>query len=281
MQMKANNTLTVAPFLLKTVGGLLVLASLVEYILLFFPPAVSDAKLLDQYWKIDFWNQLVNSGVVPLVGMLLIFAGYWMNTTLNLQQNRPTWKDLRLWVSLLATTLGIAYFVTIKLYLTNVDLVKGDSLKNIDAKAVVEKGRVDKQLEQINAQLAQYQKVAQDKPRLEQEIAKITQQINSGQVQGAQLEQLNNARANLESLKNNSQVLEQTTKQAKEAGEKEKARIDTEQTKAKSITANNAILSATKTGLKSLVLAIAYTVIGWFGLRNVLTNSGNSVEKWE
>jgi hypothetical protein len=279
--MKANNTLTVAPFLLKTVGGLLVLASLVEYILLFFPPAVSDAKLLDQYWKIDFWNQLVNSGVVPLVGMLLIFAGYWMNTTLNLQQNRAAWKDLRLWVSLLATILGIAYLVTIPLYLTNVNLVKEDSLKNIDAKAVVEKERVKKQLDQINAQLAQYQKVAQDKPRLEQEIARITQQINSGQFQGAQLEQLNNTRANLESLKNNSQVLEQTTKQAKEAGEKEQARIDTEQKKAKSITANNAILSATKTDLKSLVLAIAHTLIGWFGLRNVLTNSGNTVEKWE
>jgi hypothetical protein len=279
--MKANNTLTIPPFLLKTVGGLLILASLVEYVLIFFPPAVSDSKLLDQYWKIDFWNQLVNSGVVPLVGMLLIFAGYWMNVTLNITSNKPIWRDLRLWISLLATILGIAYLVTIPVYLSNVNLVKEDTLKSIDEKAIVEKEQVNKQLEQFNTQLAQYQKVAQDKPRLEQEITRITQQINSGQFQGAQLEQLNNARANLESLKNNSQVLEQATKQAKERAEKEKGRIEEEQKKAKSITGNNAILSVTKTDLKSLCLAIAHTIIGWFGIRNVLTRSDNTVEKWE
>ncbi|WP_146131599.1 HpsJ family protein [Merismopedia glauca] len=279
--MKANNTLTLAPFLLKTVGGLLILASLVEYILLFFPPAVSDPKLLDQYWKIDFWNQLVNSGVVPLVGMLLIFAGYWMSSTLNISPKRPFWQDLRFWVALLATILGIAYLVTIPVYLSNVNFVKEDTIKNIDAKTVVEKDRLNKQLEQVNAQLAEYQKVAKDKPKLEQEIARITQAINSGQVQGTQLEQFNNARANLESLKNNSQVLEQRNKQIQEEAKKELARIDSSQKDAKAITANNAILSVTKTDLKSLILAIAHTIVGWMGLKNVLTSSPNTVEKWE
>lgn len=282
--MKVNNTLTITPFLLKTAGGLLVLASLIEYILLFFPAAVADSKLLEQYWKIDFWGQLVNSGVVPLVGMLLIFAGYWMNYTLNLPvEKRPAWKDLRFCISVLATLLGIVYLVTIPIFLNNANWLKEQTVKNINDKADIEIKRVNQQLEQVNAQIAQYQKVASDKPKLEQQIARLNQDLNSGQLQGQQLEQTKATRDHLEILKNNAQLLEQSSKQAQEAAKKERERINTEVGKTKSIAESHVILLTVKTNLKSLILAIAYTLVGWFGLRNVFASGEGvaPVDKWE
>jgi ABC-type multidrug transport system fused ATPase/permease subunit len=290
MHMKANNNLTITPFLLKLVGGLLILVSLVEYIALLFPqiPFVSDptrlSQALDQYWKIDFWKKLVETGDIPLIGMLLIFTGHWMASTLNLTASRSAvWKDSRLWASVLATVLGIAYLVTLPIYLNNVNFAKEESFKTIDTQSEAGKAEVNKQLQQISAQVQQYQTLAKDKAKLEQEIAKINQELASGQVQGNRLVQLNNIKANLETLKNNSQVLEQRNKEAQEEAKKELARIDKLQKDAKQSTASSALASGITTDLKSLLLAIAYTAIGWMGLRNVLTGSGSSttVEKWE
>ena len=73
--MKATNSSPSAPFVLRLVGIILILLSLIDYLTLLLPP-----NFADKAWFADVTSRIVDRGIIPLVGMGFLFAGAFLET---------------------------------------------------------------------------------------------------------------------------------------------------------------------------------------------------------
>ena len=90
---------------LKLVGAITILAALIDFITLLFPPEFGDRA-----WQLATTTQLVDRGIVPLVGIALLFTGYWIDSSLgNAPRRMSLATDPRFWICLLACLLGLAF----------------------------------------------------------------------------------------------------------------------------------------------------------------------------
>jgi signal transduction histidine kinase len=270
--MKSTSNISSAPLILKIVGAILILISAIEYVVLLFPPQFADSKLADRYWSLGLIPQMVTIGIFPLVGLAAIVTGYWMSDMLDASKNnsKPIWQDLRLWAFSLSTILGIAYLVVAPIHLNSVNSYYDRAFTDINTKNQQYEQEINKRVQDANANLVQ---------QLQGQLDRIDAAIKSGQVQGAQLAQLQAQRASLQNLKANPQAAQQELQKEAEAKREElkQEKLKAEE-KAKN-EKNSAIPSVFKTGLTSLLLAIAYTTIGWVGLRNIF-RSRRQIERW-
>ena len=77
--MKATSSRSYAPFAsraLKVVGIILVVSFVLDLITLLIP-----ANFLSPEWQINFITQVVDRGVIPLVGISFIFVADWIDRT--------------------------------------------------------------------------------------------------------------------------------------------------------------------------------------------------------
>ena len=75
------NTSTISPFTslaLKLIGVILILSSLLDYITLAIPFQPLNAE-----WQIGFTGQIVDRGIVPMVGIAFLLVGYWIDTSVG------------------------------------------------------------------------------------------------------------------------------------------------------------------------------------------------------
>src|SRR4028119_1693995 len=98
--MKATNSPAFSPFTaltLKVVGIILIVSSVVNYIVMTIPFNPQDRQ-----WQVSFTNQLVDRGILPMVGIAFLVAGSWIgNIAAVSETNRKIWQDLRFWAFLL------------------------------------------------------------------------------------------------------------------------------------------------------------------------------------
>ncbi|MGA1411284.1 MAG: HpsJ family protein [Prochlorotrichaceae cyanobacterium] len=243
--------LLLAPRTLIVVGLILIVSALLDYAILLFPP-----NFLDRQWQIGFVSQMVDRGIIPLVGLALFFTGLW---SLNQVSDRPGSNffgtSLGIPALVLSSFLGLIFLVAAPLHINNSFQQQSENLSRIATEA----DQANTQLEQsIQAQ------VEQEKARIQSLLANQTelqQAIQSGQVSQTQavlLQQFQTDPASLdtylteESQKVRQQALEELNKQkfsaekqAKEAGFK----------------------TSIRTGLNSLFLAVGYAIVGWTGLK--------------
>lgn len=62
---------------LKVVGVILILSFLLDFVILSFPSGPRDSQ-----WQVGFATALIDRGIIPLVGLALIFTGYWIEKTI-------------------------------------------------------------------------------------------------------------------------------------------------------------------------------------------------------
>lgn len=251
MQSSRRNSQLVS-LTLKTAGIVIILAALLDMIILSIP-----FQPLDAQWRVTFVTQLVDRGVVPLVGLALLLTGYWFDTNRSVAPKpRKNWTDPRFGVLILASVLGFLYLVLFPFHLNNVRL--------LHAQAV----------EQVNQQSTQAEN--QLEGRLNQEVAQQRAQI--GQLlenpalidQAAQANQITQEQATLlRQFEQNPQALDQFLGQrVEELRTQLQTQIAVRREEALQSARTEALKSGLRIGVSSLLLAIGFIVIGWSGLKN-------------
>ena len=133
-------------------------------------------------WQIAFTGQIVDRGIVPLVGMTFMLVGYWIDDTVS-KAVKSSGFSIRLPVFILSLFLGFMFLILVPLHLNNLRLVSSNAMSQIEEKAGEAENRISEQYEQLNA-------IASDPQRLqllESRIQELDTAIGSGQFQGQNL----------------------------------------------------------------------------------------------
>lgn len=239
---------------LKIVGLVMILSSLLDYILIAVP-----FNPLQREWQLGFTSQFVDRGIIPLVGIALLFAGYRLDNpgATALAEEKSTVQDLRFWTLLLSTLLGLIFLLLVPLHFSNILWQSDATLKQINQKASQAETQVDARNKQVDALL-----------KNPQGLSELEKAIDSGRVQGPQLAQLQAVREQLQKFKKDPNALTQEVDAAKN-------KIRSEKLEAENQAKTQALKLGLRTCLSSLLLAIGYSVIGWTGLRSLLGSSAS------
>lgn len=251
---------------LKLVGVILILVSLLDFLILSFP-----FKSLDRNWQINFATQVVDRGIIPMVGLALLFAGYWID---NIASDEPTDRfsrlGLRFWALLFSSLLGLLFLLLFPLHINNVIQARAEAI-----------GRINQDVNQAQTQLQTQLGNPQALAELESQQSLIKSQVsdllqNEQRLnQALQSEQVPEPFKNLiRQAKAKPQELDQLLKQQfnpETLRNQGLTQIQGRQKEAKQQAEQDAWKSGLRVSTSSLLLSIGYIVIGWTGLRNMRT----------
>lgn len=250
---------------LKMVGGVIVISSLFDYLFLAIPFTWQNAD-----WQINFTNQIVDRGIVPMVGIAFLIAGWWI-TDAAATSNNKIYPAVRIPIFVLASLLGLMFLLLVPLHLSNISKASGLAIAQIEAQAGQQATKVQGFIQQLNS-------ISQNPAQLSQEIAGRNQVIETGSFQGRQLTE-----PEIQALKGQRDQLQQLldlSKNPKELKQRLDALRGTLETRLKELQLEQknkaktvALKQSLNTGISSLMLAIGYIVIGWLGLKNIGTTN--------
>ncbi|MGL5134454.1 MAG: hormogonium polysaccharide biosynthesis protein HpsJ [Planktothrix sp.] len=253
---------TATSLILKLVGVILIFSSLVDFLVLLIPP-----NFLNRGWQISVTSDLVDRGIVPMVGMALVFIAFWMDaaTEGNVKPAKPL-ASLRFWVSLLASLLGLLYLLLFPLHLNNTRLARAEALAEINQQATQAQTQLENQIGSTQFQ----QQIQQRKTQLKDQFAGLSQNP----------EALNQALANpnlppevrqiLEQSKSNPQAVEEfLNQQADNLPTQLSTQIRDRKQELETQAKTQSLKSSLRTGISSLLLAIGYITLGWTGLKGL------------
>ncbi|TBR57734.1 hypothetical protein B4U84_17320 [Westiellopsis prolifica IICB1] len=271
--MNNNFAAVTAARTLKVVGIILLLSFVLDFVILLFP-----FQPTNRLWQIDLATNLVDRGIVPLVGLAMLFAGYWADIT---EDGRPSGIDLRFPALVLASLLGLIFLLIFPLHLNNVRQASVQQVDQINKQADQLETQLQNQLSLYGNQQVQTaleSRRSQIKAQLT-EVIKNEQQynliLNNPQVPPAQKELLKKAKANPQDI--DKLIAQQTDPQ--KAADQELNRIRQGKEEAEKQAKERAWKSGMRIGMSSLLLSIGYIIIGWTGLRGMGSAQGNGVRK--
>jgi ABC-type multidrug transport system fused ATPase/permease subunit len=265
--MKAKNNFLSAPFALKLVGFILIFSSLLDY--LFVLNGLGDFK--DKQALGTGITQLVDRGVIPMIGVALILAAYWMERLADLPARNS--KLFRFIALAIAALLGVGFLILAPVHLNNTSQVAQLARDQIKKQAGDAEGQVEAQVQQRQAELTN---LVKDTKQFDEQLKQMGDAIaNSGtnQMPPAQLEQLKQLEKDLKEIKANPAALQN---KAKESRDQLLNRIRDEKQKAESQVASQAWKASVKTGLNSLILSVGYLIISFVGLSEMGLFSGEA-----
>ncbi|TFI54456.1 hypothetical protein BLD44_009245 [Mastigocladus laminosus UU774] len=271
--MNNNFAAVTAARTLKVVGIILLLSFVLDFVILLFP-----FQPTNRLWQIDLATNLVDRGIVPLVALAMLFAGYWADIT---KDGRPSGIDLRFPALVLASLLGLIFLLIFPLHLNNVRQASVQQVDQINKQADQLETQLQNQLSLYGNQQVQTaleSRRSQIKAQLT-EVIKNEQQynliLNNPQVPPAQKELLKKAKANPQDI--DKLIAQQTDPQ--KAADQELNRIRQGKEEAEKQAKERAWKSGMRIGMSSLLLSIGYIIIGWTGLRGMGSAQGNGVRK--
>jgi ABC-type multidrug transport system fused ATPase/permease subunit len=271
-----------AALTLKVVGIILILSFLLDFLLLLFP-----FQATDRTWQINLATNLVERGIVPLVGLGMLFAAHWIESASDgdvsgqdASRLRAPTLDLRFPVLILSSILGLMFLLIFPLHLNNVNQAKNQAINKLTQDAEQAETQVNNQLGQLQAQLnteqgkAQLQQLRnQTKTQLTEILKdeqKYKQALASPQIPPTIKEVLKQAKADPKVL--DKAIEQQTDIQALRNQQLSQVRQRREE--AEKQARDTAWKSGLRTGISSLLLSIGYIIIGWTGLRGMGTVQG-------
>ncbi len=235
---------------LKLVGIVTILSALLDYLVLLIPP-----QFLNTQWQLATTTQMVDRGIVPLVGIALLLAGFWIERASGQGKQIDTlFTDLRFWACVIASILGFIFLILTFLHVNNVRISAREALARVEREA----NQASTQLEErLTGELSQQQDQLK---LLFQDENLLNQAVQSGQLPKEILQ-----------FKDNPSGLDKFLSQRADQARQEIAtQIGTRREDARAQVKREAAKSAIRVSLSSLMLAIAYTIIGWVGLRRLL-----------
>lgn len=229
----------------------MIVSSLLDFIILAIPtPGVNP---LTPDWQVGFTTQLVDRGIIPMVGIALLVVGYWVssNSMVSSAEPRSSLLDLRLLAFILSSLLGLIFLLLVPVLFINVGKQSEVALKQIDQKASAAEVQLDTQTKQVNSLVKNPEK-----------LSELDKAIASGQIQGDQLARLQDLKQQLQAFKQDPKALNQKIEEAQ-------TKLRSGKLQAENQAKTGALKLSLRTGLSSLLLSIGYIVIGWTGLRSL------------
>lgn len=266
--MKATNSRqfsSVAARTLKVVGIILILSALLDCIVLSLPGETSD--IVNRGWQLAAATQIVDRGIIPLMGIALLMTGFWVDSSTGVSIERQNiWLDLRFWALLVSSLLGLIYLCLVPLHLNNTRLELKEALVQVDREAGQAEGQLEAQIksDQFKAQIEQL------KSQRRSQIAALLQ--NEGQMAQAlkSPDVPKELKAVLQESKNDPKALDKfLEQQAQELPNQARKEIQTRKQQKEKELRTRSRNSSLQTGISSLLLAIGYITVGWTGLRSM------------
>lgn len=261
---------------LKVVGIILILSFLIDFIILLLP-----FQPTDRTWQINLATALVDRGIVPMVGLGMLFSGYWAHSFAN-DNSGNAGIDLRMPALILSSILGLMFLLIFPLHLNNVRQASTQRVEQINKQAEQAQTQLSRQASQLEAQLNSEQGKAVLDNRRKQLKAQITELLKDENKYNQALanpalnsnlkELLRKAKANPKDI--DKLVAQQIDPQA--LAKQQLSQINERKEEAAKRERDGAWRSGVRIGISSLLLAIGYIIIGWTGLRNMGTLRGNS-----
>lgn len=241
----------------------MILASLVDYVVLLIPPLrpsnlnPEQAQLLGQEQFVNATSQIINQGIIPMVGLALLFAGLWMENYSGTTNRKGLSSILQPSSLALSVILGLAFLGLTLFNLNSQRLLNQEKIKLIG-----------QQVQQAETQLSQFKaQVAANPSQLEQTLSQITQVISSGQFQGQQLNP-----QQLEEFKQRRDLLQQLKdpKGLEQLTEKRQTEVRSRRLQAEQQAKQDFFKSAVRTGVNGLLSALGYLGIAWMGVSGLV-----------
>lgn len=229
---------------LKLAGIITVLFAIINSALLFFPLNFGDID-----WRLSFTTQIIERGILPILGIALMFCGYGFEEIIGIAppQAKVGWNSLKFWIYLLSLFLGIMFLLLIPLHISTAVAESNQNVERLNEEAVIAQKQLEERLGERQSSLASLLKNNQ---RLEEYISK--EQLSKEQL------------AELEKFKNNPDVLKVRTEEIRTQLTK---KLEQNKQKAQQSSQLGAVKSSVRIGLTSLLLASCYLTIGWSGFR--------------
>ena len=262
---------------LKVAGIILMPSFLIDFLLLLLP-----FQPTDRGWQIDLATALVDRGIVPLVGLGLLFAGYWADSFDN---DSGGGFDLRLPALALSCVLGLIFLLIFPLHLNNIRQASASTVDQISKRAEQAETQLNNQLSQVQAQLGNEQVKAQLEKQKAQvkaqftdlikDDAKYKQALENPQLPQQQKDLLKKFKATPQEL--DAFIAAQSDPQ--KLADQQKQQIRQQKEEAEKQAKDRAWKSGLRIGISSLLLSIGYIIIGWTGLKSMGMMQGGSTRK--
>lgn len=256
---------SIAARTLIIVGVVMILSSILDFIVLSIPSNIND--IYNKTWQIGLATQIVDRGIIPMVGMALLFTGYWVNSNSGLQEHSTSSiLDLRFWGLLLASLLGLVYLLLFPLHLNNTNLAKAELIQRIDQQASQAEKQLEVRIGSSDFKNLLQQRQAQLKNRFTTLLENETE-LNKVLENGELSEQVESI---LKKSKDNPQAIDEfINSQAKQLPDQLLTRVRSRKQELEKQANINSFKSSIRTGISSLLLAVGYIMIGWTGLKNM------------
>jgi hypothetical protein len=250
MQPTVSSFLT--PLALKTAGAVLILSSLIDLVfMLIFPP--ENLVLDGGRWWLYATSQLVDRGLLPLVGIAFMVTGDWIRIV-STEDGGDRGNIWRIGTFVLASLLGLIFVLIIPFQLNATNEFKTQELGKISKEVTQIESGIKNNLKQINAQ---------SKDKLKEQITAIDKELKGGQIPPERLTNLQITKSKLELLLNDPKKFAAESEQNLQQLQKQKQKVETQ-------ASERMLKTGVRTSLASFLLAIAYITIGWTGLKRVL-----------
>lgn len=260
--MKATNSLPSAPFVLRLVGIILIVSSLVDYLAVLVPPNFGDKA-----WFATATTQIVDRGIIPMVGLAFLFAGAFLeNGSFALPERAKPVFTFRFWAVLLSLLLAVIFLVAFPLHLNNTRQVSDQALRRIAQEAGDAESQLDSQVQQRRDQITAALKDPNQARQLDEQIKQIEAALNSNQLQGDQRTQAERALKELQALKANPNSVDE---RAKEFRNQRLTEIRDRRQQLEGEARSQFWKTGVRVGISSLLLSLAYFIIGISGLREL------------
>jgi hypothetical protein len=234
-------------------------------IVLSLPGETSD--LLNRAWQLAAATQIVDRGIIPLMGIALLITGFWVDSSSGVSiERRKVWLDLRFWALLISSLLGLVYLSLVPVHLNNTRLELQDALVLLDKEAGQAESKLDAQIksEQYKSDLEQRKSLLRSQiGALLQDDGKLQQELNNPDLP-------KELKAVLQESKNDPKALDKfLEQQAQELPNQARKEIRTQKQQKEKELRTRSRNSSLQTGISSLLLAIGYITVGWTGLRSM------------
>lgn len=260
--MNATNSSPTVPFVLRSIGIILIVSSLVNYLSILIPP-----NFADETWFANVVSQIVDRGIVPLVGLGFLLAGAFLeNGSLALRDRTKPFATFRFWALLLSMLLGLLFLVAFPLHLNNTRQVSDKELAQIDKQAKDLESQLNAQVQQQQEQFTALLRDPNQSKQLDDRLKQVEAAISSGQLQGEQLANAQRIQKEIQALKANPNSVADRAKEYRNA---QLTKIREDRATAESQARSKFWRAGVQTGISSLLLSLGYFIIGWSGLKEM------------
>lgn len=244
----------------KLVGIVLILSFVVDFLVLLFASQPRNSQ-----WQVSLATAAVDRGLIPLIGLALIFAGYWIESNSSDRiGNRQSWLDVRLW-AILSSLLGLFFLLLIPIHINNVNQAGAQTIGRINQEAQQAETNLQTQINQLQPQLEQQQSQFRNQVQaLLQNEQLFNQAIKSDRYSDNEKKLLQQFKADPKAL---DRYLEQQANPVALAKDKLN-QIRSQRQEVEQQARQEAWRSGLRVGINSLLFALGYAAIGWTGLRN-------------